>query len=87
MLAWESLYSIKVSGLAPIVSELAEALAKRGHNVHIFIFLGNLDGRSKINNVYYHRICFDNIGDMVPLQKEILSYILETKLRSHLENY
>lgn len=36
MLSWESLYSIRVGGVAPHVSELSEALAKKGHEVHIF---------------------------------------------------
>jgi len=34
--SWESLYSIKIGGIAPHVSELSEALVKRGHEVHIF---------------------------------------------------
>ena len=36
MLSWESLYSVKVGGIAPHVSEISEALAKRGHEIHVF---------------------------------------------------
>ena len=35
MFSWESLYSVKVGGIAPHVSELSEALARRGHEVHV----------------------------------------------------
>jgi hypothetical protein len=33
MFAWESLYSIKVGGIAPHVSEISEAMAKDGHEM------------------------------------------------------
>ena len=44
MLSWESLYSVKVGGIAPHVSELSEHLARRGHEVHIFTRRGDFDG-------------------------------------------
>jgi glycosyltransferase involved in cell wall biosynthesis len=65
MLSWESLYSIKLGGLAHIVSELAEALARRGNEVHVFTRRGNLDVRNQINGVYYHQIIFDYRGNIV----------------------
>ena len=40
--AWGSLYSIKISGIAPHVSELSEALAAKGHDVHVFTRSGGL---------------------------------------------
>ena len=52
MLSWESLYSIAVGGLAAHVSELAEALHRRGHEVHVFTRLAEGLGRyDSINEV------------------------------------
>jgi len=65
MFAWESLYSIKVGGMAPHVTELAEALAKRGHEVHIFTRRGNFDAFDLINGVHYQRSASDDRGDIV----------------------
>jgi hypothetical protein len=45
MSSWESLYSIKVGGIAPHVSELSEALARRGHGVHVLTRRGDFDAR------------------------------------------
>lgn len=55
MFAWESLYSIRVGGMAPHVTELAEALAKSGHEVHIFTRRGDFGAFDRINDVYYQR--------------------------------
>ena len=65
MFSWESLYSIKVGGVAPHVSELSEALAKRGHEVHVFTRRGDFDVYDKINGVHYRRVDFDNSGSLV----------------------
>ena len=65
MLSWESLYSIKVGGVAPHVSELSEALVRRGHEVHIFTRRGDFDSYDKINGVHYQRIDFDSSGDIL----------------------
>ncbi len=65
MLSWESLYSIKVGGIAPHVSELSEALARRGHEIHIFTRRGDFDTYDIINGVHYHRVDFDTFGDII----------------------
>ena len=65
MLSWESLYSIKVGGVAPHVSELSEALVRRGHEVHIFTRRGDFDSYDKINGVHYQRIDLDSSGDIL----------------------
>jgi len=65
MLSWESLYSIKVGGVAPHVSELSEALARRGHEVHVFTRRGEFDKYDNINDVHYHRVDFDKSGDLL----------------------
>lgn len=54
--SWESLYSIKVGGVAYVVSQLAEAQAKMGHEVHVFTRIGpNQKEYEEINGVHYHR--------------------------------
>jgi glycosyltransferase involved in cell wall biosynthesis len=65
MLSWESLYSIKVGGVAPHVSELSEALARNGHEVHIFTRRGEFDSHDRINRVHYERVDFDSSGDLI----------------------
>jgi len=47
--SWESLYSIKIGGMASYVSKLSEALVKRGHEVHIFTQRGDFDAYDIIN--------------------------------------
>lgn len=63
MLSWESLYSIRVGGVAPHVSELSEALAKNGHEVHIFTRRGDFDPYDRINDVHYQRVTVKDSGD------------------------
>jgi glycosyltransferase involved in cell wall biosynthesis len=65
MLSWESLYSIKVGGVAPHVSELSEALARRGHEMHVFTRRGDFESYDKINGVHYQRVDFDVSGDII----------------------
>jgi glycosyltransferase involved in cell wall biosynthesis len=65
MLSWESLYSIKMGGVAPHVSQLSEALAERGHEVHVFTRRGDFDAYDKINGVHYQRVDFDESGDII----------------------
>jgi len=58
ILAWESLHSIAVGGVAAHTSELACALAAKGHQVHLFTRRapGQL-AHDYIDGVHYHR-CF-----------------------------
>jgi glycosyltransferase involved in cell wall biosynthesis len=65
MLSWESLYSIKVGGVAPHVSELSEALARIGHEVHVFTRRGDFESYDKINGVHYQRVDTDSSGDIL----------------------
>lgn len=56
LMSWESLHSIAVGGVAPHVTELGAALERRGHEVHVFVRLG--EGQSTyqvIDGVHYHR--------------------------------
>lgn len=64
MFAWESLYSIRVGGISPHVSELSEALAAKGQEVHLFTRdLEN--GEEVIEGVHYHKVTFDHSGGVV----------------------
>ncbi|MDD1742261.1 MAG: glycosyltransferase family 4 protein [Methanotrichaceae archaeon] len=65
ILSWESLYSIKVGGVAPCITELSEGLARRGHEMHIFTRRGEFDAFDTINGVHYQRVDFDESGDIV----------------------
>ena len=60
VLAWESVHSIMVGGLAVVISRHAEVLATRGHEVHLFTRWGEGQSDSEyINGHYYHRCKFD----------------------------
>ena len=56
MLSWESLHSIAVGGVAAHVTELAAALERKGHDVHVFTRLANgMRSYERIHGVHYHR--------------------------------
>ncbi len=66
MFSWESLHSINVGGMARAVSELSEALAKRGHDIHLFTRMGDSQREyDRIDGVNYHRCSFDQSGDIL----------------------
>jgi glycogen synthase len=59
LFSWESLHSIAVGGVAPHVTELAAALERREHEVHVFTRQGAGQGLyQSIDNVHYHRCPF-----------------------------
>ena len=64
MFSWESLHSIRVGGVACHVSELSDALATEGHEVHLFT-RSRESNDEIINGVHYHRIPSDQNGGMV----------------------
>ena len=66
LLAWESLHSISVGGVAPHVSELAAGLERRGHEVHVFVRLGEHQCTYEvIDGVHYHRCPIELNDDFV----------------------
>lgn len=65
MFAWESLHAIKVGGLAPHVSELSEALAAKGHDVHIFTRASDQKPYDRINGVRYQRVYSDRSDGII----------------------
>jgi len=66
ILAWESLHSIHVGGLGVVVTRMAEELAKKGHDVHLFTrWAEGQSKHAKINGVNYHRCKFDPGRDII----------------------
>ncbi len=66
LLSWESLHSISIGGVGVHVTELAAALDRKGHEVHVFTRMG--DGQpqlDQIHGVWYHRCPFDLNADFV----------------------
>jgi glycogen synthase len=60
MLSWESLHSIPVGGVGVHVTELAAALEREGHEVHVFTRMRhNQPHYELIHGVHYHRCPFD----------------------------
>jgi glycosyltransferase involved in cell wall biosynthesis len=55
MFSWETLHSQAIGGVAAHVTELAAALQRRGHEVHVFTRPGyGSGGISQIDGVWYH---------------------------------
>ncbi len=67
ILSWESIHSILVGGIAFHVTELACALERKGHEVHVFTRMGRWDHPhyEKIHGVHYHRCPFGTHPDFV----------------------
>ncbi len=58
--SWESLHSIAVGGIAVHVSDLSAALARKGHEVHVFTRIGqNQAPLEWVDGVCYHRCIYD----------------------------
>ena len=67
LFAWESMHSISVGGVAFHVTELACALERKGHEVHIFTRVGS-HGQpwyERIHGVHYHRCPFTSSQDFI----------------------
>ncbi len=60
LFSWETLHSISVGGVGVHVTELAAALQRRGHDVHVFTRQGHHQPLYDcIHDVHYHRCPFD----------------------------
>jgi len=57
ILAWESVHSIMVGGLAVVVSRHAEWLAKQGHEVHLFTRWAEGQAETEYINGHYYQRC------------------------------
>lgn len=59
LFSWETLHSIAVGGVSVHVTELAAALERRGHEIHVFTRQpGNMPAYDLIHGVHYHRCSF-----------------------------
>ncbi len=66
ILSWESLHSIAVGGVAAHVTELAAALARRGHQIHVFTRRAfGQAGHDWTDDVHYHRCTYPRHDDFV----------------------
>jgi glycogen synthase len=66
MLSWESLHSIAVGGVATHVTELAAALQRKGHDVHIFTRrAAGQRNHDWIDGVHYHRCSYPPHSEFV----------------------
>jgi glycosyltransferase involved in cell wall biosynthesis len=67
LFSWESMHSISIGGIAFHVTELACALERKGHEVHVFTRLGNSSQGwyERIHGVHYHRCPFAPSSDFV----------------------
>jgi len=66
LFSWEALHSIPVGGISVHVTELAAALQRRGHEVHVFTRRGsNQSDYQCIHGVHYHRCSFELNADFV----------------------
>lgn len=84
MLSWESLHSIAVGGVGAHVTELAAALDRKGHEVHVFTRIGH--GQSHydlIDGVHYHRCAFqlnsDFIAEIDDMCRSLVHHVFQTE--------
>lgn len=84
LMAWESLHSIAVGGVAPHLTELAAGLERRGHEVHVYVRSGaGQEPYQLIDGVHVHRISFDLSSDFVQeitnMCNAMVHFMLETE--------
>ncbi len=66
LFSWETLHSIAAGGVAVHVTELAAALERRGHDVHVFTRRGHgQPDYDRIHGVHYYRCTYDTRTDFV----------------------
>ena len=84
LLAWESLHSIRVGGVAVHVSELAAALERKGHEVHVFTRMGaRQQPYERIHGVHYHHCGFalnpDFVEEIHGMCPSLVHYLFQTE--------
>jgi len=87
MLAWESLHSISLGGVAVHVTELAAALERKGHEIHVFTRMRSHDDSQydNIDGVHYHRAPYSGSADIVDDVNQMCRAFVNTVL--HVESY
>jgi glycogen synthase len=84
LLSWESLHSIPVGGVAVHVTELAAALERKGHEVHVFTRMrGGQPSYERIHGVHYHRCQFrldpDFVEEINHLCRSLVHEVFQTE--------
>ena len=84
MFSWETLHSCAVGGVAAHVTELAAALQRRGHEVHVFTRPGYGNGGfSQIDGVGYHYCPFslnrDFVDEIQAMCRSFVWHFLQTE--------
>jgi glycosyltransferase involved in cell wall biosynthesis len=84
LLSWETLHSIHIGGVGTHVTELAAALERRGHEVHVFTRLGWCQpAYERVDGVHYHRCPFDlnpNFVDEIEnMNRSFLHHLFQTE--------
>lgn len=76
-ISWESLHSVPVGGVGVHVTELAAALQRRGHEVHVFVRIGQgQPNYSLIDGVHYHRTGMRLHPDFVTEMNEMCNSLI-----------
>lgn len=82
--AWESLHTVQVGAVATHVTELAAAMDRRGHEVHVFARIG--EGQrlyDVIDGVHYHRCPIeldpDFVNEMTNMGRSLYQRMVETE--------
>jgi glycosyltransferase involved in cell wall biosynthesis len=66
MLSWESLHSVRAGGVAVHVTELAAALQRHGHDVHVITRRApGQDNYAYVDDVHYHMVDMSDGSDFV----------------------
>lgn len=84
MFSWETLHSHAVGGVAAHVSELAAALERRGHEVHVFTRPGyGAGGVVRIDGVWYHycphRLMPSFVDEMQEMCRSFVWHFVQTE--------
>ena len=84
LLSWESLHSIAVGGVAVHVTELAAALARKGHQIHVFTRRASGQaGHDWTDNVHYHRCTYppqnDFVDDVNNMCRSFVDHVFEVE--------
>jgi len=84
LLSWESLHSIAIGGVAAHVTELAAALARKGHQIHVFTRRAfGQAGHDWTDDVHYHRCTYpphdDFVDDVNNMCRSFVDHVFEVE--------
>ncbi|MEJ2724004.1 MAG: glycosyltransferase family 4 protein [Deltaproteobacteria bacterium] len=84
LLSWESLHSIPVGGVGVHVTELAAALERKGHDVHVFTRMGQgQQWYECIEGVHYHRCPFslntNFVAEVEDMCRSFVHHVFQTE--------